>query len=313
MSEITVIICTHNPDWAVLDGVLAALRHQSLDTRLWDLVVCDSASATPVSEERIRQSGPAESRVVRATEKGLALARRTAANAATGRWLAILDDYTVPAPNYLEACLRCLQANPGLGSLSARIRLRLPVPEPDWLPEFAGMLARHEHGDHFLRAGPFSAGQRRYPAFAPLGVCVCSRLACLDFFRHCDASPIHYKLGRSGNSLASGEDNDFTLWLLSNGHAVAYLPDTSLEHVIPLRRLDPAYLARLNRAMQRTWMQVLALHDANPWPPLSPWSARLRILKAWFTYRPWSSPVQRIRYEGACGHFEGRSRHLGDC
>jgi hypothetical protein len=93
---------------------------------------------------------------------------------------------------------------------------------------------------------------------------------------------------------------------MAAGWEVAYFPQLALTHLIPAARLKAGYLARLNRAMQTSWMHVLTLHDANPWPPLTPLGARLRKIKAWFTYHPWSSSAARVRYAGACGHFEGR-------
>ena len=40
--------------------------------------------------------------------------------------------------------------------------------------------------------------------------------------------------------------------------------------------------------------------------PLTRSGARLRQFKAWFGHRAWTSPAARIRWQGACGHYEGR-------
>jgi hypothetical protein len=90
------------------------------------------------------------------------------------------------------------------------------------------------------------------------------------------------------------------------GWEVGYFPELSLTHLIPAGRLEPTYLSRLNRGIQKSWMQVLTRHEANPWPPLTPVGAALRKLKVWFSSRAWSSPAARIRWQGACGHFDGR-------
>jgi hypothetical protein len=90
------------------------------------------------------------------------------------------------------------------------------------------------------------------------------------------------------------------------GWEVAYFPQLTLTHLIPRGRLEPDYLGRLNRGIQQSWMQVLALHHASPWPRLSRTGAQLRKAKAWVAHRAWSSPVARIRWAGACGHFDGR-------
>jgi hypothetical protein len=111
---------------------------------------------------------------------------------------------------------------------------------------------------------------------------------------------------RQGGELTSGGDNDIVFTLLKHGWEVGYFPELSLEHLIPASRLAPDYLARLNRGIQKSWMQVLTRHDANPWPPIAAWTVPLRQAKAWFTHRAWAGPAARIRWCGACGHFEGR-------
>jgi len=111
---------------------------------------------------------------------------------------------------------------------------------------------------------------------------------------------------RRGNELTSGGDNDIVLSILESGWDVAYFPELSLTHLIPATRLQPEYLARLNHGIAKSWMQVLSKHQCNPWPPIPAWTVRIRKMKAWFTYRAWAGPVQRICWSGACGHFEGR-------
>ena len=112
---------------------------------------------------------------------------------------------------------------------------------------------------------------------------------------------------RRGTELTSAGDNDIVLSLLRDGWEVGYSPDLALTHLIPATRLAPAYLARLNRGIQKSWMQVLASQDANPWPPIARWTVPLRKAKAWFTHRAWTGAAAHIRWQGACGHFEGRA------
>jgi hypothetical protein len=111
---------------------------------------------------------------------------------------------------------------------------------------------------------------------------------------------------RKGTELTSSGDNDIVIHVLRAGWDVAYFPELALIHLIPSERLAPGYLARLNRGIQKSWMQVLLRHGLSDWPPIPRWTVPLRKLKAWFTHRAWSGPAARIRWQGACGHFEGR-------
>jgi hypothetical protein len=73
----------------------------------------------------------------------------------------------------------------------------------------------------------------------------------------------------AANCTSSG-DNDIVLCAMRAGWEVAYFPSLALNHLIPAGRLESNYLARLNRRVQKSWMQVLTLHDANPWPSFGP-------------------------------------------
>jgi hypothetical protein len=112
---------------------------------------------------------------------------------------------------------------------------------------------------------------------------------------------------RRGGDLSSSGDNDIVLTIMKDGWEVAYFPELALVHLIPASRLDPSYLGRLNRGIQKSWMQVLTKHHANPWPTIPRWTVPLRQGKAWLRLRAWSGAAASIRWQGACGHFEGRS------
>jgi hypothetical protein len=112
---------------------------------------------------------------------------------------------------------------------------------------------------------------------------------------------------RRGTELTSGGDNDIILTLLEHRWHVGYFPQLALTHLIPAGRVQRDYLARLNRGIAKSWIQVLTKHDACPWGEVPPWTVPLRKLKAWFHYRAWAGPVQFIRWQGACGHFEGQA------
>jgi len=150
-----------------------------------------------------------------------------------------------------------------------------------------------------------AAERNEYPYFAPIGAGMALRRAAVR--RWLQQTNRQTLPDRRGGELTSSGDNDIVFEIMQQGWEVAYFPELSLHHLIPAGRLEPAYLARLNRGIQKSWMQVLARHDANPWAPLSPWGVRFRKLKAWFTYRAWAGPIEHIRWQGACGHFEGRT------
>lgn len=305
MPLLSAIICTYSPRADYLSRVVEAYAGQTLDSGLRELVIVDSASPQPISA-RSDLRLPDWVRVVRAPEPGLALARLIGAREAKGEFIASLDDDTVMDPGYLETGLAHLQSNPRCASVSGRLRGEFETSPPDWITEFHSLLALRDLGDAILTASGGTV--KEYPACAPLGVNITRRKFCLAYHETWAGDALRQTLGRKAGSLASGEDNDFALFILRRGGDVAYLPGLRLIHLIPSTRLSPAYLARLNEASQKTWCRVLLLNQISPWPPIHPWTLPLRIAKAWLHYRPWSGPRAYIRWRGACVHFEGRAR-----
>lgn len=305
--EFSIILPAHNPHPGRLQRTLRALRAQTLPVDQWETVLVDNASAPALNLADWSAHGPANLRLVTEPAPGLSHARRAGFLAGSGDFFVLVDDDNELAPDYLAETLRLFAAYPKVGALGGRSRPEFEQSPEPWVREFDGLLACRDLGDAPLVSQGLrnpATGRNEYPLFAPVGAGLALRRAAaqcwLDQRSH-NALP-----DRRGDDLSSSGDNDIVLCALRAGWEVGYFPTLSLTHLIPASRLEPAYLARLNRGIQQSWMQVLTLHDANPWPPLTPAGAALRRLKAWFSHRAWSSPAARIRWQGACGHFTGR-------
>jgi glycosyltransferase involved in cell wall biosynthesis len=307
--NLSVIIPTHNPDAGRLRRTLAGLRVQTLSAERWETVLVDNASSPAVNLTSLAAETPGNLRVVPEPELGLTAARRRGFTEAGGEIFVLVDDDNVLAPDYLAQVLALFAAHPRVGALGGKSAPEFAIEPPAWTREFFGLLALRDLGpapliSHGLR--PPGATHNHYPLFAPIGAGMALRRAAWTAWRDTRAGPGLGLSDRRGSELTSGGDNDIVLCAMRAGWEVGYFPGLTLAHLIPSGRLDPGYLARLNRGIQTSWMQVLAAHDANPWPPITPLAAMLRKIKAWLTYRPWSSPAAGVRYAGACGHFEGR-------
>ncbi len=303
---LTVLIPTLNPHPERLRRTLAGLAAQTLPAELWETVVVDNASVPALRLAELPPVRPAATRLVAAPEPGLTSARRRGLGIAAGDFAVLVDDDNVLAPDYLAQAVEFMRAHPRVGAAGGRCLPEFESPPAAWQSEFLPLLALRDPGATQVVAPPFSAGDdlRHYPAAAaPVGAGMVLRLAAARTWLDESAPGLS---DRRGTELTSGGDNDIVLTLLGTGWSVAYVPTLRLTHLIPAERLAPDYLARLNRGIQKSWMQVLRRHRANPWPPIAAWTVPLRQAKAWVTHRAWSSPAARIRWQGACGHFEGR-------
>ncbi len=303
---ISVIIPTHNPHRGRFGRTLAGLRGQTLPAADWEVILVDNGSSPPVAPIILKESGLANLRLVAEPQLGLTHARRCGSAAAGGQFLVLVDDDNVLNPDYLAQVARLFLAHPHVGAIGGRSVPEFERAPESWVREFEGLLACRDLGMvPLVSQGLRNPATRRneYPAFAPIGAGMSLRReAMLAWMADSAAKNI---TDRRGDELTSGGDNDIILTLMHHGWEVAYFPELSLTHLIPASRLSVDYLGRLNRGIQKSWMRVLARHEANPWPPIPGWTVPLRKLKAWFAGRAWSSPAARIRWQGACGHFEG--------
>ncbi len=297
---ISVIIPTHNPDPGRLARILGGLKAQTLPIVHWETLLVDNASTCPVETE---SSG--NLRIVHEAQLGLTAARRRGFSEARGEFAVLVDDDNVLAPDYLATVLTLFAAHPRVGAFGGKSEPEFTITPPAWAKEFHHLLALRDLGPSpLLSAGLRDAatGRNEYPPFAPIGAGMALRRSSwAAWMQNATATS-----DRRGDDLTSSGDNDIVLCIMRAGWEVGYFPTLSLRHLIPASRVDEIYLARLNRGIQKSWMQVLSLHSANPWQPIATWSVPLRCAKAWFTYRAWSSPSAYIRWQGACGHFEGR-------
>jgi glycosyltransferase involved in cell wall biosynthesis len=300
---LSVIVPAHNPDEERLQRTLVALRDQSLPSDLWETIIVDNASSRPLAKEQWPGIAPANARVVREPRPGLTYARQCGVRETGGPFLVFVDDDNVLAPDYLEYVLRIFTEHPRLGACGGRCVPEFAAVPPLWVHEFFPLLALRDYGDDPVISSEGSEGG--YPTrAAPIGAGMAMRREAMETWLN--SSPASALADRVGDELSSAGDNDIVLTLLAHGWHVGYFPELKLTHLIPATRLVPKYLERLNRGIQKSWMQVLTKHGANPWQPIAAWTVPLRASKAWFIYRAWSSPAARIRWHGARGHFEGR-------
>jgi glycosyltransferase involved in cell wall biosynthesis len=309
--QLSVILTTHNPDPARLRRTLAGLQAQTLSADTWECIVVDNASHPPVDLAPFADVAPVRLRFECEMQLGLTAGRRRGLSVMRSDLAILVDDDNVLAPDYLAHAATLFAAHPQLGAAGGPSRPEFEIEPAPWTHEFFPLLALRDLGSEpkvggLLRAP--SGTHFLYPPCAPIGAGMALRRAALDsWLRSVDATMIS---DRRGTALTSGGDNDIVLSVLHAGWEVGYFPELSLTHLIPTKRVEPAYLARLNRGIQKSWMLVLYRHNANGWPPIARGILMLRKLKAWWTYRAWRGPIEHIRWQGACGHFEGRASHL---
>jgi GT2 family glycosyltransferase len=108
---ITVVVPTHDrPDR--LERCLEALARQRYPANRFEVVVSDDGSPFPADAVLPRFRDRPDVRFTRGPKRGPAVARNRGAMLARGRYLAFVDDDCTPAPDWLAALERRLEATP---------------------------------------------------------------------------------------------------------------------------------------------------------------------------------------------------------
>jgi glycosyltransferase involved in cell wall biosynthesis len=233
---VSAIVCTHNPDRALLQRCLDHLRRQNLPSGGAEVVIIDNASSPPLSGDELGLTTfPCPARLVREESLGLSHARQRGAAEANGDVVVYVDDDNLLAPDFLDQTARFFAAHPKAGAAGGRIHALSDAALPPWFPAIAGHLAIRDWGGE---PRCFSSDSPEAPTGAGLAV---RRKVLLAAFEH----PL-VLADRRGRKLSSGGDTEICYRVRLAGWELWYAPALQLAHVLPARRLELDYLEGLS-------------------------------------------------------------------
>lgn len=300
IKQLSVILPAYNPDISRLNKTLTGLQQQSLAVENWELIVIDNNSNPAID---INLKWHPNSRLIKEHTPGLTYARLKGFENASGSIIVMVDDDNILDSNYLENSLSIFNAHGTLGAIGGKSIPLFEAPPPAWLKEFYSNLALRDLGETEL----ISTWQNKYPEGAPIGAGMAIRKQALQTYIDKVSGNKNIITDRTGNSLSSGGDNDMVIEILKSGWQVGYFPELQLTHIIPQERVKSAYLTKLINNTNKSWVQLLEEHQINPWSKIPKCSVPFRKLKSWFTYRAWKNSVNYIKWQGACGLYDGLS------
>ncbi|MFD0765430.1 glycosyltransferase [Mucilaginibacter lutimaris] len=298
--RLSVLIPTYNPDCGRLTQTLAGLKKQTLDTCNWELILIDNNSSNNF-QARLDLAWHPSAKIVTENKQGLTYARLRGFNESTGDIIVMVDDDNILNNDYLEQVVSIFNQSPDLGAIGGKSLPWFETEPPAWLHEFHVNLALRDLGDNPI----LSVWDQKYPDAAPIGAGMGIRREALESYTEKIASGKSKISDRTSISLSSGGDNEIVLEILKLGWQVGYCPQLQLQHIIPAQRMEVAYLARLVRQTNKSWVQLLQSHGINPWRRISHLGVLPRKIKAWFIYKAWQSQPSYIKWQAACGLYEG--------
>lgn len=303
---VSVVICTYNPQLDNFNIVLEALQKQTLPKTDWQLIIIDNKSDFLI-KEAVDVSWHPKPLIYREEKIGLLNARIAGFHLAETPLIVFVDDDNKLKGDYLEKALKFHYKFPGVGSFGGKSLPLFETPPPKWFASAGISLGCQQHGEKDIISEYYHNKFQitEYPAYAPIGTgMVITKNALGGYIEDIQNDSERLKLGRSGGSLYSGEDNDMVLTTIKKGFEIAYSPGLVVYHIIPKERLLPAYLSKMAYNSYLSWIKLLAAHKICPWKAIPKWTVTPRKVKAWFNYRVLASPANYIKWRGACGMFD---------
>ncbi len=234
LPRLSVILCSHDRLHYVR-SCMASLARQTVGQDGFEIILVDSGSpaAVHVELERLVEQS-ANARLLRLERAGVSLARNAGARAATGDYVAYIDDDAMAAPDWIEQIQRVLAERGGRPAvLGGRVLPTWEEPLPDWWPaSLRGVLSIIEHEG----AGEFRTDA--LPAkLEPYGVNMILRRDVM--LRH---GGFAEALGRLGLVLQSDEDVQLAWRLQDAGYSAIYDSRVVVHHSIQATRLNVEWL-----------------------------------------------------------------------
>jgi len=291
--DLSILICTHNPPPARLQRVLDRLAAQQVEAAC-ELIVIDNKSQPAIESLDLRWPEQFPVRIVHEAEQGLTHARRRGFREAGGALVCCVDDDNLLHADYLANALEFAREHQAVGVFAGRA-IGAFEHRPGWFLRYhiaryairdLGDEPRLADGEAWSPAEPFGAGM------------VLRRSIGLHFSQMIERAAGDGGLGRSGTSLASGEDSLISRIAAKLGYRVAYAPALALDHVIEARRLTFGYALKLVRAQAQSRVIIDRITD-TPELEAAPPEGRDR----YFLFRRFVSRLRSTDIREAISHI----------
>ena len=226
----SVVVCTYNRS-KMLRGCLDSLCNQSLDKKLFEIIVVDNASTddTPHVVEEFSPHG--NIRYILETRQGLSYARNRGLLESHGKFIAYIDDDARAAPDLLDVASGVIKnLEPGVDCLGGPCHPFYTSPKPEW---FLDRYEKRGFGDtsRYLLASEYISGSNMIWAKEIL-----DRVGGFDV-----------NAGVKGDYLRLGEETHAfqKLWELNRNAKVYFSPELIIYHWVPEHKMKVTY--RLKR------------------------------------------------------------------
>jgi glycosyltransferase involved in cell wall biosynthesis len=253
--KLSIVIPTYRRYDVLPDAIDSLLSQQRLSRNEFEIIIVDN---TPVGERQVVRNADQCDYFITEDVSGLSRARNIGIQASNAELIAFLDDDAIASPTWASEAIDLLNGNPHWHGIGGRILAKYPSnKKPIWID------AKLEE---LLSCIDWPVDK---PTSVADGVWIAG--ANMVFRRHVFQLGIQFdeKLGRNGSSsLLSNDETE--LFKSIGSDRIFYVPQMSVDHVIPANRLDPQWFRK-----RIFWQAISDIIAGTTW--LSPEDASQRF------------------------------------
>ncbi|MBP3496500.1 MAG: glycosyltransferase [Alistipes sp.] len=242
MKKLSLIIATYNRSQSLL-RTLSSVVAQSAPAQLWECVVVNNNSTDDTIDVFARFAAENQAfnlRMVTETEQGLSAARNCGIRASVGEIVAIVDDDETLESSYIESYIEFFDSFPTAMAAGGAVRAVYEGSRPRWMSHYTErMIANPLDLDVVVTLFP----KNRVPAGGNMAFR-------REVFER--VGLFNPRLGRNGQSLIGGEENDLFARLRAAGELLYFVPNAAIYHHIPQSKLTDDYFDRLSYNVGRS-------------------------------------------------------------
>lgn len=257
---ISVLVCTRNRGAALADMLQSVVDMEVPADLNWELILVDNGSSDGTADviDSFKARLPLNN-IFEGTA-GLSFARNTGVEAARGQYILWTDDDVRVSRHWLAAYAKAFETHPDGVYFGGPIIPRFEGEMPVWMAENIDLVgsafAKRDLGDVFR---PFTGKKGDNPFGANFAL------------RAAEQKKLAYPtyLGVSPKFKRVGEEVSVLRQIISSGAAGYWIPEASVEHMIPQSRQSIKYLLDFRSSIGETWI-VLSERNVKNFidPPL---------------------------------------------
>lgn len=244
MPDISIIICTYNPEIRIIKRCLRAVQDLRSDGVNYEVILVENNCTTSLrdnDEVSVILKEIKGLNIIAENKPGLSNARITGVNNSNSPWIVFFDDDNEANRDYLINLSATILKYPNVGIWGpGQVHVDFLDKTSNWVEKNG----RYSFQEKKIDKVEYAL-EETWKSCYPPGSGMCVRRDIFNKYAELYSANNFKTTGRTGTSLVSAEDNQIIYTSILLGFAVGITPDLKLNHLIPASKSNFSYLKKL--------------------------------------------------------------------